>query len=310
MNRNDPLRFAITAERKVSYTLPGTATSAYFPHAAQLPLRAYSIRISTVCVSDGRYLLDAASTAKGMARMIIAICDDQKNELENIRQIVSEYAVTHPEQYITISCFSDPLDMLNDISKNGAPDIALLDICMPGVLGTEIAKELRCKSEENTDIIFLTTSTDLAVEAFALHVNDYLTKPFTKERLTDTLDRVVEKRNERLFVTVTSGREIHRIDLYQVMYLESKNHNVDIYLKSGKNIKTHTPLADMKSLFSDLKGFISVGASYFVNLRCVQSILQTELIMTNGQSIPIPRRLRNDLREQYFDFYREEAMKE
>ncbi len=241
--------------------------------------------------------------------MNIAICDDQKNELENINRIVSDYAKIHSELFIKINCFSNPLDMLDDISKNGVPDIALLDICMPGILGTEIAKEIQSRGEDNTDIIFLTTSSDFAVEAFALHVNDYLTKPFTKERLTDTLDRVIDRRKKRLFVPVTCGREIHRIDLYQVLYMESKNHNVEIYLKSAKSIKTHTTLADMKNLFHNITGFIPVGASYIVNLRCVQSILQTELIMINGQSIPIPRRLRNDVKEQYFDFYREEAIK-
>lgn len=241
--------------------------------------------------------------------MIISICDDQINELENIKQIVSEYAKTHPELHISVNCFLNPLDMLDDIAKCGAPDIALLDICMPGILGTEIAKELQNKSDESTDVVFLTTSSEFAVEAFALHVNDYLTKPFTKERLIDTLDRVIEKRNKRLFVPVSCGREIHRIDLYQVLYIESKNHNVEIYLKSGKNIKTRTTLADIKNLCHEVKGFISVGASYIVNLRCVQSILQTELILINGQSIPIPRRLRNDVKEQYFDFYREEATK-
>lgn len=240
--------------------------------------------------------------------MNITICDDRENELENIERIVSEYAKAHAELSIKIDCYLNPLDMLESISKNGVPDIALLDVCMPGILGTEVAKELKTKSEDNTDIIFLTTSSDFAVEAFALHVNDYLTKPFTRERLTDTLDRIIEKRKRRLFVSVTSGREIHRIDLYQVLYMESKNHNVEIYLKSGKNIKTHTTLADMKSLFDNVKGFISVGASYIVNLRCVQSILQTELIMVNGQNIPIPRRLRNDVKEWYFDFYREEAV--
>lgn len=125
--------------------------------------------------------------------MNIVICDDQINELENIKQIASEYAKMHAELFITITGFSNPLEMLDDISKNGVPDIALLDICMPGILGTEIAKELKSKSKEDTDIIFLTTSHDFAVEAFALHVNDYLTKPFTKERLTDTLDRIIEK---------------------------------------------------------------------------------------------------------------------
>ncbi len=241
--------------------------------------------------------------------MNIMICDDQKNELENMKQIVSEYAAAHEELFLTISCFLNPLDMLDAINKNGAPDIALLDICMPGVLGTELAKELNCKSEDHTDIIFLTTSSDFAVEAFALHVDDYLTKPFTKKRLTDTLDRVIEKRNKRFFVPVMCGREIHRIDLFQVLYMESKNHNVEIHLKSGKTIKTHTTLADMKNLFLDVTGFIPIGVSYIVNLRCVQSILQTELIMINGQSIPVPRRLRNDVKEQYFNFYREEATK-
>lgn len=241
--------------------------------------------------------------------MNITICDDQKNELENVRQTVSEYAQAHSELMIKVSCFLNPLDMLDDISKNGVPDIALLDICMPGVLGTELAKELQNKGGDNTDIIFLTTSSDFAVEAFSLHVNDYLTKPFTKERLIGTLDRVIEKRKRRLFVPVTCGREIYRIDLYQVMYMESKSHNVEIFLKSGKSIKTRTALADMKTILYNVDGFISVGASYIVNLRCVQSILQTELVMTNGQNIPVPRRLRNDVRELYFDFYREEAMK-
>lgn len=241
--------------------------------------------------------------------MNIAICDDQKSELEKIRQIVSDYVLSHSELSAEIRCFSNPLDMLDDINKNGVPDIALLDICMPGVLGTEIAKEIQNKSGDNTNIIFLTTSSDFAVEAFALHVNDYLTKPFTKERLTDTLERVVEKRKRRLFVPITCGREIHRIDLYQVLYMESKNHNVEIYLKSGKTVTTRTALTDIKNLFSNISGFISVGASFIVNLRCVQSVLQTELIMANGQSIPVPRRIRNDIKERYFDFYREEAMK-
>ncbi|HCB95474.1 MAG TPA: hypothetical protein DEP65_07540, partial [Ruminococcus sp.] len=69
-------------------------------------------------------------------------------------------------------------------------------------------------------------------------VNIYLTKPYTKERLTDILDRVIEKRQKRLCVPITSGKEIHLIDLYQIMYIESRNHNAHIYLKSGKNMKT------------------------------------------------------------------------
>lgn len=239
--------------------------------------------------------------------MNVIICDDQKDELEHMKQIVSEYADAHSELFIKIKCFSNPFDLLDDINVSGAPDIALLDICMPGILGTEIVREIRNRGEDSTDIIFLTTSSDFAVEAFALHVNDYLTKPYTKERLTDTLDRVIEKRHKRLCVPITSGKDIHLIDLYQVMYIESRNHNAHIYLKSGKNMKTHTTLTELKNLFLDVSGFMTVGASYIVNLRYVQSVLQTTILMENGESIPVPRRLRSELRKQYFDFYIKEA---
>ena len=47
--------------------------------------------------------------------MNIMICDDQKSELENMGQIVSEYALTHSELSLTVKCFLNPFDMLDEI---------------------------------------------------------------------------------------------------------------------------------------------------------------------------------------------------
>ena len=140
--------------------------------------------------------------------MLCMICDDQKSELETVQKLVAGYAEAHPDLLLSVRCFSSPLDMLDEIDRSGAPDIALLDICMPGVLGTEVAREIQRKSQDVTDIVFLTNSPDFAVEAFALHVDDYLTKPYTKKRLVDTLDRVMEKRRRRcLLYTSPSPRD-------------------------------------------------------------------------------------------------------
>lgn len=109
--------------------------------------------------------------------MLCMICDDQKSELETVQKLVAGYAEAHPDLLLSVRCFSSPFDMLDEIDRSGAPDIALLDICMPGVLGTEVAREIQRKSQDVTDIVFLTNSPDFAVEAFALHVDDYLTKP-------------------------------------------------------------------------------------------------------------------------------------
>lgn len=154
--------------------------------------------------------------SEGGEMMLCMICDDQKSELETVQKLVAGYAEAHPDLLLSVRCFSSPFDMLDEIDRSGAPDIALLDICMPGVLGTEVAREIQRKSQDVTDIVFLTNSPDFAVEAFALHVDDYLTKPYTKKRLVDTLDRVMEKRRRRLYIPLQCGNEIHRIDLYSV----------------------------------------------------------------------------------------------
>lgn len=241
--------------------------------------------------------------------MVLMICDDEREELEAAARIVSEYARAHAEVSLVVKSFSNPFDMLDEIHAHGAPDILLLDICMPGITGVEVAREISGQSKEGTDIIFLTTSSEFAVEAFSLRAYDYLTKPYTKERLTDTLLRVVEKRRSRLFLPLLCGREIHRVDLLSVLYAEVKNHSVEVHLCSGRCLKTYTPLSEMKEHFFRAEGFLAVGASYLVNLRYVQSLLLTELEMANGDRIPVPRRLRGEVRDRYFDFYAKEAMK-
>ena len=241
--------------------------------------------------------------------MLCMICDDQENELETMQKIISDYAKEHPNLFLVIQCFTNPSDMLDEMHRNGAPDIALLDIYMPGVLGTEVAREIQSRNGDATDIIFLTTSQDFAVEAFALHADDYLTKPYTKERLIHTLDRVIEKRRHRLYIPIQCGNEIHRIDLYSVAYAEARNHSLEIHLESGKCLRTRMTLTELKERFQDIIGFTAVGASYIINLRCVQTLLPTVVVMADGTTIPVPRRLRGEVKQQYFDFYTKEATK-
>lgn len=237
------------------------------------------------------------------------ICDDQKEELEQIEKFVLEYKKENPGLFLEIKSFSEPLDMLAQIEKDGAPDIALLDICMPGTPGTEIAQKIKKKDGDATDVIFLTTSREFAVEAFALHASDYLTKPYAKERLTEALDRAVKKRRH-LYVAVRCENEIRRIDLYSVTYVEARNHQMEIHLRQGNCLKTRMTLTELKEEFQNVGGFLVVGVSFIVNLRYVQGISASSLKMEDGGSIPVPRRRSAEVKKQYFDFYAGEAVRQ
>jgi DNA-binding LytR/AlgR family response regulator len=69
------------------------------------------------------------------------------------------------------------------------PDIAFLDISMPGMSGIEVAKA----ATGACLFVFVTAHDEFAIEAFEREAVDYLLKPVTDERLTNTIRRLKER---------------------------------------------------------------------------------------------------------------------
>lgn len=67
-----------------------------------------------------------------------------------------------------------------------APDVAFLDIKMPGLTGLQVAEGI----EGETRVVFVTAYDEYAVQAFDRAALDYLLKPVTAERLARTVERV------------------------------------------------------------------------------------------------------------------------
>ncbi len=73
-----------------------------------------------------------------------------------------------------------------DLVESKQPQIAFLDIRMPGLSGMEVAKRIAglCR------IVFVTAFDEYAIEAFEREAVDYLLKPVTRERLMHTVQRL------------------------------------------------------------------------------------------------------------------------
>ena len=71
------------------------------------------------------------------------------------------------------------------------PDVAFVDIQMPGVSGLELVQQL--PKEQLPQIVFVTAYDQYAVEAFEINAVDYVLKPIEEERLALALERVREK---------------------------------------------------------------------------------------------------------------------
>ncbi len=240
--------------------------------------------------------------------MQIAICDDIQKELETTRTALDTYAKAHPELYFDIDEYTAAIDVLNAVEKGKTYDIALLDICMPGVLGTDIAEEMLAKSPDMS-IVFLSISTEYAVTAFLLNATHYLLKPFVQEQFNEALDRAVKKTEAQDFISLACVDGMYRVSVSEITFIESQNHYLLGHLSSGGIFKLRMKLSQMFEKMQNYPGFIKVGASYIVNLAFVRKISGKTLEMFNGVKISIPRRSSEEVQKTYMDFCRKEALK-
>lgn len=81
-----------------------------------------------------------------------------------------------------------------ELAENYRPDIAIMDIQMPGINGIDAMKEIRAN---NRNIIFIVMSAydkfDYAKEAIKLEVMEYITKPMEKSKIIAALQKAMEK---------------------------------------------------------------------------------------------------------------------
>ncbi len=111
-----------------------------------------------------------------------AICvDDEKLILEETVAVCRELP-----QIEQVEGFTRAKDALLWLETNQT-DLALLDIDMPGMTGIQLAARIKQKYPD-TAIIFLTSYSEYAVDAFAVRASGYLLKPLDKKRLEEDVD--------------------------------------------------------------------------------------------------------------------------
>lgn len=124
---------------------------------------------------------------------LIALCDDETEELNKTEQMLNSYKREHPEINFKTEHFGSADELLHMVrNENYVPDLMLMDIYMPEKPGIEAAKELRDMGN-GSRIVFLTTSREHALEAFGVNAAQYLVKPVTEEILFPILDRISGK---------------------------------------------------------------------------------------------------------------------
>jgi DNA-binding LytR/AlgR family response regulator len=218
------------------------------------------------------------------ARPTAIIADDEARLASYLRE---RLAALWPELVIAGVAHNGP-EALALLARE-APDIAFLDIRMPGLSGLDVARSVK----DDVRIVFVTAYDQYALEAFERAAVDYLLKPVADDRLAETIARLKSRTGapadssvkdvlaaiariapaaaqERLaWIRASRGQQVVLIDVEDVCYFKANDKYTSVYTSDGESL-IRTPLKELADQL-DPQRFWQVHRGTIVNVRHIAS---------------------------------------
>lgn len=164
-------------------------------------------------------------------------------------------------------------------------DLLFLDIKMPDITGMEFLKII----SNPPMVIFTTAYSEHAVQSFELDAVDYLLKPFSVSRFLKACNKAHElyllrHKESSTYIFIKSGYEQIRVNLSDILYVESAGNYMNFVLTDRKII-SRLSMQDALDILP-AERFIRVHRSYIVALDKIEKT-DREQVWINEISIPV-----------------------
>lgn len=231
----------------------------------------------------------------------IAVCDDEKNIRSYLISLIREQNAE-----CEITEYASAEEYLLDDTEH---DLLFLDIELDGSVsgmdGIGLARQIR-KSErlKQPVIIFVTGHERYVYDAFDVDAFQYLLKPVNEQRFIEIFGRALDKilsetEQRKKTLVIRHGGASKVISLDNIYYMESQGHKIMLYTKEGKT----EYYARIGELEEELRGqFCRIHKGYLVNLACVDEYGKTEILLTNGDRLPLSKYKYEDFVKTYLQF--------
>lgn len=233
--------------------------------------------------------------------MNIAIVDDLKADSDRLVGFVDTYVEQHKLSCGTMDRFSSGEAFLNEFTS-GKYDLIFLDIYMDGITGMEAAKQVR-QTDHDCRIIFITTSSEFAVESYDVNASFYLLKPIEKEGVFSALDRCglqAAERSRSVEVVTPFGKT--ELPVHEISYTEYAKRQVLVHFKNGQEMEVSMSHKDFSALLLQYPWFSDCIKGILVNFEDVEKILEDRFLLKSGVQIPISRLKYREVREQFLEY--------
>jgi two-component system LytT family response regulator len=246
-----------------------------------------------------------------MNKLRILIVDDEWNARAALKGMISS---NFDDIEIVDEAASLP-EAVKLIHKH-KPDAVLLDIEMPGYLGTDIIDFF------DTDllqfhIIFVTAYNEYTLKAFDAAAIDYLLKPTRIEHLHRAFNRVRHyqpqlkekfevlkentdiKKPEKIILHTSEGFVVCKLN--DILYCKADSAYTHIKMRDNKRITISKSLQEFEHL-EETGVFLRINRSYIINLNAIEKIVKKEggfIVMEDGEEVSAGPEKRQKLIEKF-----------
>lgn len=240
-----------------------------------------------------------------MIRTVIA--EDEPPARDKLTRWVAESKL-----FEVVSSVGDGLAAANAIATL-QPDVAFLDIRMPGLSGIELAAQFERTSAPL--IVFVTAFDEYAVQAFDLSAIDYILKPYDRDRFDRAIERITARLNDRsnseravllarqrtrpaARLLVPDGEQLLLIDTDTIEWLEAADNYVHVHTATKGYLMRRT-LQDLLDQLGEDR-FVRIHKSVAVHLAFIASMSPLfkgdyEIHLRSGRIVRMSRRYKDAL---------------
>ena len=230
--------------------------------------------------------------------MRIAVCDDEAIFREQLVGKLEKYFQSLDLIICTYASGEELLLHIND----GQFDLVFLDIEMPGLGGMEIPRQIK-GFLPNVKIIFATSHSEYAIDAFELSIFRYVPKNNLQAKLTAAVTdaaKLIELEAGQEYTIQTANR-MEKIPYKDIFYMKRDGKNVSIVSRNG----TSKVRKSLQVVFDELNTpeFIFIDRGYIVNIIQIMKISDGMAILKNGEQLPISRSHLHEVKQKINQFW-------
>lgn len=237
----------------------------------------------------------------------IAVCDDEKEQLERLKQTFDTVAMPLSLQ---VEYFTSAENLLEELqirkeSEEELPEVIFCDVKMPKMDGIEFGKKLREISSALYLVLF-TAYPEYAIHGYETRAFRYLLKPVTDSDITQVLHKILQEKGKCKKLLVRTAEKESVIVLSDITYLSAEDKYTILYTK-GEHFVDRMSLSDYEKMLAPY-GFFRIHRKYLVNLTQHKNMGKGKVTLLDGTTLPISRRRERDYREKLLQMLEEDLM--